>query len=371
MKNKLNLVAMVGGAATTLFFAFKLYQHKKQVAIDNDNNELRTRSYAGKKLVVLPHAIFKQPLLPEKQIIFVHISKVGGTNICHVVAAVNKIRPDFTFARFVVPRIPNQSPSRIYKNWRGSFVDAEKKLSEDPAYCANYSFISGHFPFGLHSMASLDAKYIVLVRNPIERELSTLNYDGQRGYINTEGAEEYMLGEECLDNPQARMLAGQQFMQGKCDENTLLQAKNNIEQHFMLAGVTEETNEFIAILASLQGWGRLGLSKAQVSGDKIFELNSVPAEIKQRLQLKHKFDMELYTWVKKRWQQWKADHVSHYVTLSSEPIFCLKPEFATTKTPEIMNQSEVDAYNAGVDDDLVQITAKAGTSAARRSCTIM
>jgi hypothetical protein len=321
-------------------------------AKEQDTNK-KNISFASQHLTYLPTVQFKAPIPPAARIIFVHPPKTGGTTLCYVTEALTKTNLAFKATRFTVPRIDGQSPGKIYENWLGGLKSAYIELEKNRDCCNDMNFISGHFPFGLHSIMGIEAKYIVLVRNPIEREISNTNFDFQRGYLSRESAKEYLMTAN-IDNPQTRMLAGIEYMHGICDESVLAIAKNNIENYFILAGVTEDTNSFIQILASIQGWGSIALTKAQVTGDKAF--SELDTEYYKLLADKHKFDLQLYEWVRARWFAWKQENIAQStITANTQPILCILPEFASTRTPIFMTLNEIEEYNMNRSDELVQV----------------
>lgn len=315
----------------------------------------RNRSFASQKLVLLRPLRFTSHIEPASTLIFLHIPKAGGTNVSFVSEAIEKINTNFKSHRFPIPRVSDQSPNRIVEDWRGGMQSAEATLKVNPDFCQNINFIRGHFPFGLHALIKKPALYIALIRNPIERELSATNFDYQRGYVDKAAAQKYLL-DQSIDNPQTRLLAGSASMSGACTAATLAKAKENIETHFLLVGITEETNDFIQVLASIQNWGPIALCKAQVTGEKVFQKES--AELVKALSEKHAFDMQLYDWVKDRWHKWKAAMVKSKPNFNDtlSKILCIKASFATHKTPELLSISEIEAYNRGVSDELLELT---------------
>lgn len=344
-------------AVTTLItFGYVLYRVRQSRKLYY-NEYKRNLSFASQHLVYLPPVMFKSPIGSCNTLIFVHPPKTGGTNLCYVVEALSKKSECFKATRFTVPRVQGQSPGKIYENWIGGLQSAKTKLDADPDCCKDINFISGHFPFGLHAILGIKAKYVVLVRNPIEREISNTNFDFQRGYFDRDQAKEYLLTTN-IDNPQTRMLAGAEFMHDKCTQEVLDIAKSNIEKYFLLAGVTEDTNSFIQILASIQNWGPLALTRNQVTGDKVF--TQVDPEFQKLLAAKHSFDMQLYEWVKRRWFAWKNAHIDSVAmsmpVQTSEKVLCVLPEFATTRKPVFMGLSEIEQYNRNKSNDLMQVT---------------
>jgi hypothetical protein len=325
--------------------------------ISSPTPDKKNRSFSSQKLAVLRPVTFKSPLPAcPTTTIFLHPPKAGGTTLLFVAQAWSKVYPDFKVYRFAVPRLEGCSPNRISGNWRGGLESAETALKSNPNLCDGINVISGHFPFGLHAYIKSCApkQYITLIRHPIERELSSTNFDLQRGYVDKENAETYLLSGK--DNPQTRLLAGEEFMAGPCNEKTLAQAKSNIDKHFFLAGVTEDTDSFISILASMQNWGPIAVCRAQVTGEKIFK--DISEDLKKQLMNIHQFDIELYTWVKERWYAWKEKNVKAFQDSNlwpSEKILCIKSDFATTRIPEWLSLKEIEAYNQTVPDTLIEI----------------
>lgn len=322
--------------------------HKELTTSDRKN-----RSFASQKIEILRPVTFTAPVEPCDRIIFIHPPKTGGTNLCFIVDALSKTNSLFKSTRFPVPRITGQSPGLITENWIGGLKSVEDAMQINPHACDGWNFISGHFPFGLHEILDGPAKYIALIRHPIERALSSTNFDYQRGYITKENAQAYLLSAE-IDNPQTRLLAGKAFMSGSCNDETLKMAKNNIQKHFLLAGITEDTNSFIQILASIQNWGALALPRNQVTGDKV--IAQLGTEIKDILENKHKYDLRLYDWVKTQWKLWKANYINSVQDISAKEILCITPNFANTRSPKRMTEREVEIYNQALTEELIEVS---------------
>ena len=301
-------------------------------------------SFAESTMHILSPYELKKPLLQKKTtLVLIHPPKTAGTNLSFYMTALSKRDPDFSVERLAVPRIANQSPNLIYQDWKGGLKGAEDILSKNPNALNDFSFLSGHMPVGLDSMVNTPCKYIGLVRDPVQREISSLNFDYQRAYISKEEASEY-LRLTMIDNPQTRMLAGSKYFQGDCTEKTLEIAIENIEKSFLFIAPAFASFEAVQTLAAIYNQGAVALSKSQVTGIKLIETPS--DELHDFLSKKHSLDVKLYEYVKTHWNNWKNENVSSTVELQGTgSVLALTPQFATTKEPEIMTVSSIQNYN--------------------------
>lgn len=329
--------------STGLLFGYSTTNATVSTAV----NTKEDRSFAAKTLTMLPMVAFRQPIAPTEKIIFIHTSSTGGTPLHYLVQAMERSGnwPQIKMERFGVPRTPWISNNRLHLGYIGGMQTAWDELKNDPKYCDQYNFISGHFPFGLHEYAHLtNAKYITLIRHPVDREISALNFDYQRGFVAKDEALQYIRGS--LDNPQTRTLAGVKYMSGECNAATLARAKENIEKFFLPGGVgvTEDTNAFMQVLASRQGWGDVATTQAQVTGDKL--IHTVPKDLQAELLARHKYDFELYVWAKARWYAWKAQNVINKDPAAVQTYFCIPPEYPVTRKGKFLSFDQINKYNA-------------------------
>lgn len=366
---------------------------KTQTTLSDPNKATADKtqiSFAHPKLTVYEPLAFNTVFPPIESTIFMHPPKTAGSSFVNVVRAIERTKMDGSYKtfRFGVPPRTKHSPNRISDDkqggvWQGGLQTANEKLNENPNFIeeANqfkFQFLSGHFPYGLHTRIQKPIQYIVLVANPIEREISCLNFDFQRGFVEATEAETYL--ETALDNPQTRMIAGPDYMSSKirCDATVLEKAKQNIQKHFLLAGVKDDADTFLRVFISMQGWGPLAACRAQVTGTKVITSTDprLPA-LQALLAEKHSIDLQLYAWIKKRWEEWKAQHIktpsitekpkeaaiksspagaNDTKTNTEQQLLCVLPDFATVHQPKFMTRTEIEAYNKSVSDDLVEVT---------------
>ena len=314
----------------------------------------RNKSFASRQLALLDAVKISVMLSIPNVIIFLHPPKTGGTNLVFVAEAMSQTLP-FKSIRFPVPRVINRSPNLITEGWVGG-LESLKSLRSFNIPSERLTFISGHFPYGAHNYLNIPPEsnsYITLIRDPIQRELSTVNFDYQRGYVSAQDATAYLL-EVSLDNPQTRMLAGEEHMTGICDANTLLKAKDNIDK-FLLAGVTEDTNTFIQVISSLLHWCPIALARTQITKEKCLEPNT---ELVEKLRMKHSYDVRLYEYVKEKWYNWKKSNVIFESAGHSENVItCIDANYAFTRRPIYLTREEIYEHNNKWDvTDIIQIS---------------
>ena len=301
-------------------------------------------SFSNSQIDILHPFLLKDlDLSSISNLIFVHPPKVAGTNLTFFMNAVSTLHPEIEVLRLAVPRIPGQSPNLITSGWEGGLKNIQDRLRADPSLFKNTSFVSGHFPVGLDEYIS-NSSYIALVRNPIEREISALNFDYQRGYIEADQAEEYLF-RTMIDNPQTRMLAGLSYMNGPCNEETYAAAVKNIREKFLFVAPHDEANSVLQVLAGIYDVGSFGISRPQITGIKLIDTPS--DALAENLARKHHFDFRLSLEVNQAWKEWKANYVAgEKIDIRDEKILCLGPEFAKTKKPVLLTYQEILANNS-------------------------
>lgn len=315
-------------------------------------------SFAGQELTVLPPAQLKGPFFKDEDgnlLIFIHPPKTAGTNISFLMTALAANDSRVKVKRFAVPRVEGQSPNLITHGWRGGLESADAQLQAGQVSVSEFNFVSGHMPYGLHERG-FKGRYLTLVRDPIGREISAANFDYQRGYIQPEEAEDYLLN-RTLDNPQTRMLAGERFMSGKSDLDTLEAARRNL-QTFLLAAPYCDSFAVLQVLAALYGARTpIAISKAQVTGLKIIDDSST--KLRRALNEKHGLDRRLYDGVVQSWDAWQDRHVKgedRIIPGSRQRILTILPDFASTKKTQLLGLPEIDAHNARVKSTIAPIS---------------
>ncbi len=192
-------------------------------------------------------------------IIFQHLAKTGGTTLGGIF-------------RHVIPpehHLPIDVHTRqtALGTWSDDDVrNSIRNRSADEVRQAR--LLGGHVGFGIHKFLSVPAKYITILRDPVERLLS--------GYYYSIGRHEEATGEKVsledyvfrkrhydlgLDNYQCRVVSGRPDLDPLGAVTTadaravtmedLHAAERNLRQHYVMVGVTERFDHFVVALARL------------------------------------------------------------------------------------------------------------------------
>ncbi len=201
----------------------------------------------------------------------------------------------------------------------------ERLSARGPGGLKRIRYLSGHLPMGVHALfegTARSAKYITVLRHPVERVISLFHFRSQyhSRYARDGRAitfEEYVEGRRdiSLYDYQVRILSGAPELDAAApalpsDEvppsahvgkRHLEQAKRNIEEHFLAAVPVEQLAELALMLRIIYGWPVRRLFNEYKNRTK---LRPAQKEIAPRLlriiEECNRHDVELYEWVVER-----------------------------------------------------------------------
>ena len=203
------------------------------------------------------------------RLIFLHIYKTGGTTLNRVLEREYKFR-----------RICSVDPNGWQWHYRKILRWSKRRLNRTLVF-------KGHMPFGLHNVLGRRARYLTILRDPVERAVS--DYYFARSFaphVNHRAAQNLSLEEYFLEkhehNLQTQIVAGPaaddflstpcgpvaaytrlrgfylkhsiDHLSEVCDDATLERAKRNLARHFEVVGITERYDETLALLKITFGW---------------------------------------------------------------------------------------------------------------------
>lgn len=217
-------------------------------------------------------------------IIFLHLPKCGGTTLNRLIEW--EYNPLEVFS--VDPSFFRWSYWRLAKTPVGRF----KRIR----------VFKGHMPFGLHNRLARPATYITVLREPIDRAISSYYYaqsyklDPQHKIAAKLSLEEYIRTTP-KENVQTKLLAGYtngyDFLSGECTAAMLDTAKQNLEQSFSLIGLTERFDESLVMAKLKFGWQIRQYANFNVTPTRP-KKDAVPAAVRDLVAERYRFDVQLY-----------------------------------------------------------------------------
>ncbi|TFJ91325.1 sulfotransferase family 2 domain-containing protein [Lentibacillus salicampi] len=206
----------------------------------------------------------------ENLLVFMHIPKTGGTTL-------NTI-------------INNQYDNIV--------IDEHNTMNLKHAEKANAYM--GHFYFGIHDHISRPCTYITFMRDSIERMISLYYYIKETDFhpnhaeINTMSFNQFINAEkyDFLSNLQTRY-----FCAGQTPN--LEQAKDVMNKHFSVVGITEMFDESLALMKHRLEWDNIHYQKLNVSQHRPSK-NDLPTDTISEIKQKNSLDIALYKYAKER-----------------------------------------------------------------------
>jgi hypothetical protein len=236
----------------------------------------------------------------QSTVIFLHIGKTGGTTLRKI------IYRNYPRSEVLLVRARGRPREETLADFT-TLPEAER---------ARPRLIVGHTVFGLHELVPRPATYITMVRKPTSLALSQFAFVQRRAghrhhqLVTSNGMslEEYLdagISME-MDNGQTRAIAGDlDTPYGQVTEQHLERAKENLDRHFAVAGLTERFDESLIMLKLTLGWHRIHYVRANVSPRSARP--AVPPATLRRLEEQNRFDVELYRYVNERFDRAAAE----------------------------------------------------------------
>ena len=244
---------------------------------------------------------------PDKTLIFMHIPKAAGSTLGGIIRrqyADGKILDTYSANfRSQCADMNALESARFRYNYVKSLPEAERRKVR--AYL-------GHEGFGFHHLFPQPTTYITMLREPVDRILSYYYYVHQspqnRMYetvVDNEMSLEAFVSSDVsneLDNSQTKFLAGLEtpyLYEGEYGDDLLEKAKQNIENHFSVVGLTERFNESLLLFKSKLGWTMPFYKRANVTQRRL-KREDVSPETLAIIQERNALDIALYRYASER-----------------------------------------------------------------------
>ena len=240
-------------------------------------------------------------------IIFFHIGKTGGTTLASILR--KNTPPESYFHANVV----EHTPSLLGLQRMEPIIEAIKNLSERQKQAITIA--SGHVPFGLHQHMPRAAAYITLLREPVDRFISSIYYSFTVNKAHRYETLKHLIhSRQVPSDYQTRVVSGLTELDPDYDpkdtryyvpvpEKALESAKRNIQEYFCIAGTIERFDEFLILLKrKLQ----LKLTDLLYIRENITRgrprVSEIPEDVRHIIQENNRLDSELYSFVEQRFQ---------------------------------------------------------------------
>lgn len=183
-------------------------------------------------------------------------------------------------------------------------VQAIRKLSQ--AERKKIRCVYGHLRYGVHKHFSGQSVYITMVRDPLERILSTYYFVRSRPKnrlyhkVKRMSFSQFVTSRDpdiqaSLNNHQTRMISGTR-------QPNIQKAINHIKRRFVVVGITEMYPESVFMMKKMLGWKNVNYTKENVTKSRP-KHTDISAEIKRHIVKNNQLDYQLYDFAKKRLQK--------------------------------------------------------------------
>src|SRR5215470_1752763 len=247
-------------------------------------------------------------------LIFLHMGKTGGVTFGSILS--RNFAQDQQFDG-------NQGETRSALGLRNASDIAAAYGQLDIDRRRRVRLIYGHVPMGIHTLVERPARYVTLLRHPVDRVISSLYYIRQRHEIPIQPLIREMSLDAYLDSHlgldpydyQVRVLSsvpelnaewtdGRPIHAARVSRAHLTRAKRNVKDHFLFAGTLERLDEALVLLRWTFGWAfeDLLLAPQNVTPSRP-SLRDVSVTTMSKLRALNTFDLELYSWVDARFRR--------------------------------------------------------------------
>lgn len=247
----------------------------------------------------------------RKTVIFLHIPKAAGS----------------TMRKIINREYSKYSNDSVYL-FDGSNIESSiEKFKRLPKKDRNkIKILKGHMSYGYHEYFDNECEYFTLLRDPIDRVISDFYYIlEQPSHSRYEKVKkgsmslyDYLKSKMsvAMSNAQTRLVAGylsgagdvkkEDLPFGKCTEETLLEAEENLKE-FSVVGLTERFDETLILLKRAFGWKTPYYTRANVT-KKRPKKREISQESIRLIKDYNKYDIELYEYGKKLFDEQIEDY---------------------------------------------------------------
>jgi hypothetical protein len=233
------------------------------------------------------------PRSEDPTVIFVHIGRTAGTTLNRILGR--------TYPQERTCSFPSTDIEGSVVAFRSLPLEERRR----------FRLIRGHIMFGIHDAVPRPFTYITLLRDPVDRLISTYFYIRERPEHRLHerlcstgmSFEDFVRSGITLetDNWQARAISGVHEDFGCCSEDMLRRAKQNIVDCFSVCGITERFDETLVLLkrALAWEWGSLYYTRENATRRRPSR-QDVPRPWIEAVEGQNPLELELYAFARAR-----------------------------------------------------------------------
>jgi hypothetical protein len=251
-----------------------------------------------------------RPAAPDV-LVHLHIAKTGGTSLSSLVKHGFRQNEIFEWTRHGVDQHSGLDVATL--------DSCRQQLTRFGLDRVRY--ISGHMPFGVHSLLDRPSKYMTVLRHPVERIVSLFYFLRQLNVpFRKDGKplsfEDYVESRSDIQllNCQVRVVSGCADLDAApppapgeivpaaaVERRHLDQAKRNIEERFLTIGTIEQMTDLALLVRRIYGWpmSRLQTEYKNATRERP-RGNAIAPRLLKIIEDCNSYDMELYEWAGKR-----------------------------------------------------------------------
>lgn len=234
-------------------------------------------------------------MVNDETLIFLHIPKTAGSTFHSILKKKYKDRhvQNVFGARYSTPNIAD-------------FI--KRPLSEK----THIKMLKGHMPFGLHEYLPGPAKYIAILRDPVERVISLYYYIIKNPQnpmheavaINRMSLADFTASGVAIgtNNGQCRFINGDidDYEFNRCDESLYANTIKHIDEHFLWLGLTERFDESTLLLTDLLGWKEAPVYFRGNASRIRKKTSQIEPQVIEGIERYNTFDRRLYDYANQR-----------------------------------------------------------------------
>jgi hypothetical protein len=230
--------------------------------------------------------------------------------------------------------------------------------------------VTGHFSYGIHHHIPAECLYFTILRDPIKRIVSLYYHLVSTKVINEKiSLDQFLEGipeegwladlikwhpvhagldesnirkwSRCMvDNDQTRRISGMEPPFGELSESMFLNARTNIDNNFILVGLTERFDETLLLLAIKLGWAKLPnylpklVNRAKQASETLHD------RVLYKIEELNYWDIKLYDYARRLFEQTVEEYGLEFKTKIRA--------FKQTNEMFLASHKDVSAWDIGV-----------------------